>query len=97
MTPFTIGIIGIIILFLLFLIRMPVGFAMGLVGFLGLAYINGVKPGLNSMGSTPHSISSTYSMSVVPLFVFMGTLCFHAGLSKDLYYAVYRWIAPGRS
>ncbi|MBW1800811.1 MAG: TRAP transporter large permease subunit, partial [Deltaproteobacteria bacterium] len=95
--PLVAGFIGIGLLLVLLFSGMPIALAMGLVGFLGLAYINGVKPGLNSMGSTPHSISSTYSMSVVPLFVLMGSLCYHAGLSKELYYAVYRWIGhfPG--
>ena len=95
--PLTAGFLGIGLLIVLLFSGIPIAIAMGLVGFLGLAYVNGLKPGLNSMGSTPHSIASSYNLSVIPLFVLMGAFCFHSGLSKDLYYAVYRWIGhfPG--
>jgi len=95
--PLTAGFLGIGLLLVLLFSGMPIAFVMGLVGFLGMAYVNGLKPGFNVMGATPHSISSSYNMSVVPLFVLMGALCYHAGLSKELYYAVYRWIGhfPG--
>lgn len=95
--PFTAGLLGIVLLLVLLFSGMPIALAMGLVGFLGMAYVNGLKPGLHVMGTTPHTISSSYSMSVIPLFVLMGALCYHAGLSKELYFAVYRWIGhfPG--
>ena len=95
--PLNVGFLGIGLLLLLLFSGMPIALAMGLVGFLGMAYVNGLMPGLNVMGTAPHTISSSYNMSVVPLFVLMGALCFHAGLSKELYYAVYRWIGhfPG--
>ena len=95
--PLTTGFLGIGLLLVLLFSGMPIAFVMGLVGFLGMAYVNGLVPGFNVMGTTPHTISSSYNMSVVPLFVLMGALCYHAGLSKELYYAVYRWIGhfPG--
>jgi tripartite ATP-independent transporter DctM subunit len=95
--PLTAGFLGIVLLLVLLFSGMPIALAMGLVGFLGMAYINGLRPGLNVMGTTAHTISSSYNMSVVPLFLLMGALCYHAGLSKELYYAVYRWIGhlPG--
>ena len=95
--PFTAGLLGVCLLLVFLFSGMPIAVAMGLVGFLGMAYVNGLNPGLNVMGTTPHTISSSYSMSVVPLFVLMGALCYHAGLSRELYYTVYRWIGhfPG--
>ncbi|MFC1868829.1 TRAP transporter large permease subunit [Thermodesulfobacteriota bacterium] len=95
--PLNAGFLGIALLLVLLFSGMPIALAMGLVGFLGMAYVNGLMPGLNVMGTTAHTISSSYSMSVVPLFVLMGAFCYHAGLSKELYYAVYRWIGhfPG--
>jgi len=95
--PLTAGLLGIGLLIVLLFSGMPIAVVMGLVGFLGMAYVNGLEPGLNIMGSTPHSITSTYSLSVIPLFVLMGAFCFHSGLSKELYYAVYRWVGhlPG--
>ena len=95
--PLTAGFLGIGLLIVLLFSGMPIAIVMGLVGFLGLAYVNGLKPGLNSMGTAAHTIASSYSLSVIPLFVLMGAFCFHSGLSKDLYYSVYRWIGhfPG--
>ena len=46
MSPETVGIIGIVLLLVLFLLRMPVAFAMALVGFAGFAYLNGVESAL---------------------------------------------------
>ncbi|MFH1124968.1 MAG: TRAP transporter large permease subunit [Pseudomonadota bacterium] len=95
--PLTAGFLGIVLLLVLLFSGIPIALAMGLVGFLGMAYVNGLGPGLNIMGTTAYSISSSYSMSVVPLFVLMGALCYHAGLSRELYFAVYRWVGhlPG--
>jgi C4-dicarboxylate transporter DctM subunit len=95
--PLTVGFLGMVLLLVLLFSGIPIAFAMGLVGFLGMAYSNGLGPGLNIMGTTAYTISSSYSMSVVPLFVLMGALCYHAGLSRELYFAVYRWVGhlPG--
>lgn len=90
--PLNVGFIGVLLLLVLLFSGIPIAVAMGLVGFLGMAYLNGLKPGFNVMGSTSYTISSSYSMSVVPLFVLMGAFCYRAGLSKELYYAVYRWV-----
>jgi len=97
MTPFTIGIIGIVVLFLLFLIRMPVGFAMGLVGFLGYSYLVNLNAGLTLAGQTPYLIVASYTFSVVPLFLLMGEFSFFAGLSAELYDFTYKWMGhlPG--
>ena len=95
--PLTAGLLGIGLLIVLLFSGIPIAVAMGLVGFWGMAYVNGLEAGLSIMGSTSHSIASTYSLSVIPLFILMGAFCFQSGLSKDLYYAVYRWVGhfPG--
>jgi len=93
----TAGAIGIVLLLLLLFSGMSIGMVMGLIGFLGMTYISGLKPGLNILGTTPYLTASSYSLSVVPLFVLMGSFCLHAGLSRDLYYAVNKWMGhlPG--
>ena len=50
MSPATVGIIGIVLLIFLFLIRIPVAFAMALVGFVGFAYLTGPEAALNLVG-----------------------------------------------
>ena len=50
MSPLTVGIIGIVVLFLLFASRLPIGFAMALVGFLGFTYLSSLGSGLVILG-----------------------------------------------
>lgn len=97
MQPITVGYIGIIILVIFLFSGMPIGFVMLLVGAVGTFYLVGWESGLGMLRAVPYRNIASYSLSVVPLFVLMGTLCFHAGISKDLYYTVYRWLGhrPG--
>lgn len=92
MTPLTVGFIGIIILFLFLFLGMPIGIAMGMVGFAGFAYLRGFDSALGVLTTVPYTTFASYTFSVVPLFILMGAFCFHAGLSKDLYNTVYRWL-----
>jgi len=97
MTPSAAGLLGIVLLVVLIFTGMPIGIVMGLVGFLGMTYISGLKAGLNIMGTTPHTTASSYGLSVVPLFILMGAFCYHSGLGKEIYFAVHRWLGhlPG--
>jgi C4-dicarboxylate transporter DctM subunit len=92
MTPLTVGFIGIIILFLFLFLGMPIGIAMGMVGFAGFAYLRGFDSALGMLTTVPYRTFASHTFSVVPLFILMGAFCFHAGLSKDLYNTVYRWL-----
>jgi C4-dicarboxylate transporter DctM subunit len=92
MTPLTVGFIGIAILFVLLFMGMPIGIAMGLVGFAGFTFLRGLDSALGVLTTVPYTTFASYSFSVVPLFILMGAFCFHAGLSKDLYNTVYRWL-----
>jgi len=84
-----IGIIGIIILVVFLFTNMPVGFVMGLVGFLGFSYIKGFGPGLSIMAKDVFEVFSSYGLTVIPLFVFMGQLSFYSGISRRLYDSAY--------
>jgi C4-dicarboxylate transporter DctM subunit len=95
-TPFTAGVIGICILVVLLFSRMPIGFAMGLVGFAGFAYLTGFTGGLGILRTVVYSTFADYGLSVIPLFILMGSFCFFAGLSKDLYDTVHSWLGQLR-
>jgi len=84
-----IGILGIILLLILLFSNMPVGFVMGVVGFLGFVYIKGFGPGLSIMAKDVFEVFSSYGLTVVPLFVFMGQLSFYSGISRRLYESAY--------
>jgi len=91
-SPELVGIIGIVILIILLLFRMTIGLAMALVGFLGFAYISGFKPALGILATQPYSVVANYTISVVPLFLLMGSIAANTGIGTDLYKTAYKWL-----
>jgi tripartite ATP-independent transporter DctM subunit len=89
MSVTTIGIIGIIILVVLLFSNMPVGFVMGFLGFIGFSYVRGLEPGLSLLARDVFEVFSSYGLTVVPLFVFMGQIAFYSGISRRLYDSAY--------
>jgi C4-dicarboxylate transporter DctM subunit len=85
----TTGIIGIIILVLLLYSKMPVGFAMGFLGLMGFSYVVTFEAGFNLLARDVWDVFSSYNLTVIPLFVFMGQIAFHAGISRRLYDSAY--------
>jgi C4-dicarboxylate transporter DctM subunit len=83
------GIIGIIILVLLLYSKMPVGFAMGFIGLIGFSYVVNLNAGFNLLARDVWDVFSSYNLTVIPLFVFMGQIAFHAGISRRLYDSAY--------
>jgi tripartite ATP-independent transporter DctM subunit len=97
MSATAVGLIGLIILLIVLFSRMPVGFVMALLGFLGFSYVVSWESGLRIMAKDFFSIFGSYSLSVVPLFIFMGQIAFHAGISRRLFDTAYKWVGslPG--
>ena len=79
------GLYGIGILALLLLLRVPVALAMISVSFGGIAFLLGFKPALGMITSTPYSFVASWTMSAVPMFLLMGFISFHAGLTTNLF------------
>jgi len=86
-SPVAIGIIGIFVLILIFLLGMPVGFAMGLVGLAGFCYLVSPEAGLSLLARDVFTTFSSYSLTVIPMFVFMGSIAYASGMSRRLYEA----------
>ena len=92
-----VGISGIIVLLLvLFFLGMPVGFAMGIVGFVGFSYVVSFNAGVNMIGSVLWETFSKYGLTVIPLFIFMGQVAFYSGVNEKLYNAAYKWVGQVR-
>jgi len=85
----TIGIIGIAILVILLFSNMPVGFVMAFVGLFGFSYVVNYSAGLSLLARDIWGVFSSYGLTVIPLFVFMGQIAFHAGISRRLYDSAY--------
>jgi tripartite ATP-independent transporter DctM subunit len=65
---------------------------MGLVGFGGFAYIAGVNASLGVLKTVPFTTFGDYNLTVVPLFILMGSLAYFTGISKNLYDTVHSWL-----
>lgn len=94
MTPLQIGLIGCIFLLLLLMASMPVGFAMAATGALGFALIVTPQAAMSMITTDLYETFSSYSLSVIPLFVLMGQIAFHSGISRRLFDSAYRWLGP---
>jgi C4-dicarboxylate transporter DctM subunit len=91
-----IGILGILLLFVFLALRMYIGMAMALIGFIGLCFLAGLPAGSSILGIVPLSEGSSYTLSVIPLFVLMGQFAFISGISTDIYKTVYAWMGRFR-
>jgi tripartite ATP-independent transporter DctM subunit len=87
MTPTTLGAIGVGILFLMLVLRVPVWIALTLVGFCGNAYLLGWTGTLALAGTVPFDVGSAYTLSVVPLFILMGEVASESRMSGELFQA----------
>jgi len=96
MSPATAGIIGIALLVLLFLFRMPVAFAMALVGLVGFAFLSTPEAALSLLARDIFDIFSSYPLSVIPMFILMGTFAFASGISQRLFKTTYTWVGQFR-
>lgn len=97
MSSFDIGLIGVVALVVLVFMGMRVFFAAAIVGTLGLVAIIGWESGLGMVGTIPHSKAVTYTLSVLPMFILIGFLAFHAGITESLFDAGRKWLGwlPG--
>jgi len=96
MSPVTAGIVGIGLLIVLFLIRLPVAFAMALVGVVGFAYLADPGPALSILSQDIFEQFSSYPLTVIPLFILMGSFAFASGISRRLYETAYTWVGQFR-
>jgi tripartite ATP-independent transporter DctM subunit len=96
MSPLTIGIIGLVILLILMAIRLPVGFAMALIGLTGFIYLVSVEGGLTMAARLCWIHFSSYSLSVIGLFLLMGQFAFNSGMSRRLYESAHDWLGHMR-
>jgi len=83
----TVAIVGFAALFVLMVLRVPVGMAMGLVGVTGYGYIVGAGPALKLVSLTSMRTVTDYTFGVIPMFLLMGAFVSVSGLSKEMFRA----------
>jgi tripartite ATP-independent transporter DctM subunit len=82
--------------FVLALLRMPLAFAMGFIGYCGLGQMRGWGPTAASAAQVVYDTGFAYTLSVVPLFILMGNFVAKAGLAHELFRAAYAFIGHVR-
>lgn len=92
-----VGLLGIIAFFLLLILRMPIAYAMALVGFAGFSLLSSVSASFNMVVKEIFNTFTSYSLSVIAMFVWMGFLAYYSGIGSSLYVFAYRLIGhlPG--
>jgi TRAP-type mannitol/chloroaromatic compound transport system permease large subunit len=89
-----IGVYGIVIMFaVLFLLRIPAGFTMAIVGFLGIAYVTSIPAACGMIGTELWNILANYGLTVIPMFILVGEFIYYAGYNDSLYHATNCWFA----
>ena len=95
-SPDAVAVIGFVVLFLLMLLRVPVGMAMGLVGVSGFGCLVGAEPALKMLGQTSMRIVTDYTFGVIPMFLLMGALVSRSGMSRELFRAANTFVGHRR-
>lgn len=92
MTTEWIGIISVTLLFIFLCCGVPVGIALGLIGFFGLLLTSGLDTALAILQTLPYSVVGSYSWAVLPLFVLMGSIAGVSGMTDDLFDVAKTWL-----
>jgi C4-dicarboxylate transporter, DctM subunit len=92
----TVAIVGFMVLFVLMLLRVPVGMAMGLVAVSGFAYLVGTGPAFKIVGHTSMRTVTDYTFGVIPMFLLMGAFVSNSGMSQELFRAANAFLGHRR-
>ncbi|NYS76443.1 MULTISPECIES: TRAP transporter large permease [Halomonadaceae] len=93
-----IGFYGIAALLVLLALRVPVALSMIVVSLVGITVMFGWSTAIGMLSSTPYEFIAKWTLSAVPMFLLMGFVCFHTGLTSGLFNAakvVFRWLPGG--
>lgn len=86
----TISLIAFAVLLVMVFVRVPIAFAMAIVGGIGFAILRGWGPAGAMVGNAVFETGLNYSLSVVPLFIFMGNVLAGSGIAQGLFSAADR-------
>ena len=90
------ALLGFAAVFALALLRVPLAFAMGLVGFVGLGLLRGWPATMANAAQVVYDTGFAYTLSVVPLFILMGNFVARAGLAHELFRAAFAFVGHVR-
>lgn len=95
--PWVTGIIVMVLLFVLLAAGVHIGVTLGLCGVLGMYLAIGPQAALGQIATAPFSITNSFTLAVIPMFILMGSLSQAAGIISELYWTAYNWLGrlPG--
>jgi C4-dicarboxylate transporter, DctM subunit len=96
MSSDAIAVLGFVALFVLMLLRVPVGMAMGLVGVSGFAFLVNGDAALKIIGHTSMRTVTDYTFGVIPMFLLMGAFVSNSGMSRELFRAANSFVGHFR-
>jgi len=85
MEPMAMGALGILVLIIFLLLGMPIGIALGVVGFAGLLNLVGIQGALGVITNVPFSSTASFAWVCIPLFILMGNLASQSGIVTELF------------
>jgi C4-dicarboxylate transporter DctM subunit len=92
MNPVDIGYIGVVVLVLAIVLRVPVAFASMTVGFMGMLFLLKPDAAMRFLVSDIFTQLNSYTFSLIPMFVIMGYFAEMSGMTKRLFEAFYVWV-----
>ncbi|MFM1863315.1 MAG: hypothetical protein RLZ26_1837 [Pseudomonadota bacterium] len=91
MDPITIGLGALVAVLALIALRVPIGVSLIVVSFAGIWAIVGQRPALSMISTIPYSSTASWTLSSIPMFLLMGYVAFHSGLTRGLFQAARLW------
>jgi tripartite ATP-independent transporter DctM subunit len=97
MSPELIGLLGIVLFLVLIAFKIPISFAMIFVGILGFSILVSPSAAFSMATVELYANFSSYSLSVIPMFIWMGFIAYYSGVGGSLYNFSYKMIGhrPG--
>lgn len=97
MSNLAIAVGAIVILLVLIGLRVPIGLALGAVSLIGLMMVRSTEAALGIFSDLPFEFGANWPLSAVPMFLLMGSVAFHTGLTGSLFKAARLWLSgvPG--
>src|SRR5215470_9767247 len=96
MSPDIVAVGGFVILFVLMLLRVPIGIAMGLIGVVGFGLMNDFGPALALLAQSPIRTATEAGFGVIPMFLLMGAIASASGMSRELFQAANSFLGHRR-
>lgn len=95
--PIAAGVVSFAILFLLIMLRIPIAVSLLTVSFGGIWLVVGHTQAISILTNVPYTFTASWTLSSIPMFLLMGFIAFHTGLTRGLFEAARSWLGwlPG--